>query len=123
MSPYVNGPDEYLLNKDLDVALWIDFRTHRGETPLKEVCRNDFVVVNNELHQEFDDFKKEQSIDLQQRSIVPLNELIEVYVHASGINPKAIEMNGRRYILMNMFEIDDLCIWIVEKREEVEASG
>ena len=80
MSPYVNGPDEYLLNKDLHVALWIDFGIHRGETPLKEVCRNDFVVVNNELHQEFDDFKKEQSIDRQQRSIVPLNELIEVYV-------------------------------------------
>ena len=26
-------------------------------------------------------------------------------------------------IILNMFEIDDLCIWIVEKREEVEASG
>ena len=74
-----DGPDEYLLNHDVDVALWIDFWTHRGETPLREVCRNDFVVITNELHQDFDDFKKEQSIDLQQRRIVPLNELIEVY--------------------------------------------
>ena len=37
VSPYLNGPDEYLLNKDLDVTLWMDYRTHRGESPLREV--------------------------------------------------------------------------------------
>lgn len=70
--------DEYLLDKDVDVALWMDYQTHRGETPLREVCGGDFFVITKELLQNFDNFKKDLSIDLQQRSVVPLNEIMQV---------------------------------------------
>ena len=58
---YVKGPDEYLLSNDLDVSLWNDFRMYNGEPPLREVCGDDFVVVNLELHDMFDNFKRSQS--------------------------------------------------------------
>ena len=53
--------DEYLLSNDLDVSLWNDFRMYNGEPLLREVCGGDFVVVNLELHDMFDNFKRSQS--------------------------------------------------------------
>ena len=55
----MNGPEEYALSKDLDVALWIDFRAFHGKPELVNVI--DFVIVNSHLHDEFDQFKKAEA--------------------------------------------------------------
>ena len=46
--------EEYTLSKDIDVALWIDY----GEAPLREMYGGDFVIVNEDLNDEFDLFKR-----------------------------------------------------------------
>ena len=47
--------EEYALSKDIDVSLWIDFREFYGN--LQEVLGGNFVVVNENLHAEFAEFK------------------------------------------------------------------
>jgi hypothetical protein len=46
------------LSKDVDVALWLDYRAFNGDKPVKDAP--DFVIVNSELHNEFDSFKKSE---------------------------------------------------------------
>ena len=49
--------EEYALYKNIDVSLWIDFCEFYGNFPLQEVLGGNFVVVNENLHAEFAEFK------------------------------------------------------------------
>ncbi|KAL5489508.1 hypothetical protein EMCRGX_G018606 [Ephydatia muelleri] len=49
--------EEYALYKNIDVSLWIDFREFYGNFQLQEVLGENFVVVNENLHAEFAEFK------------------------------------------------------------------
>ena len=71
----MNGPEEYALSKDLDVALWIDFRAFHGKPELVNVI--DFVIVNCRLHDEFDQFKKAEV--QSSYSLLPVVELLLFY--------------------------------------------
>ena len=44
--------DEFALSKDITVSLWIDYQTYFGESPIREVCGGDFVIINEDLHDE-----------------------------------------------------------------------
>ena len=48
---------EYALSKDIVVCLWLEYRSLSGSTPLRVVSGGDFVIVNEELHEEFDEFR------------------------------------------------------------------
>ena len=48
---------EYALSKDIDVSLRIDFHEFYGNFPLQEVLGGKYVVVNENLHAEFTEFK------------------------------------------------------------------
>ena len=39
------------------------------------------------------------------------------------MNTTDVELNGKKYLLMDSFEMDDLCTWIKDKREQVEERG
>eukprot|EP00731_Ephydatia_muelleri_P000050 Em0001g50a len=56
--------DEFALSKDLTVSLWIDYRTYFGESPIREICGGDFVIINDDLHHEFNKFKSKLSSSL-----------------------------------------------------------
>ena len=56
--------DEFALSKDLTVSLWIDYRTYFGESPIREICGGDFVIINDDLHDEFNKFKSKLSSSL-----------------------------------------------------------
>ena len=43
--------DDHALSKDVDVALWQDYRVHSNMQPVRDAL--DFVIVNNKLHNEF----------------------------------------------------------------------
>ena len=49
--------EECALSKDMDVALWIDYRTFCGECPLKVLLGGNFVIVNEHLQDEFEEFR------------------------------------------------------------------
>ena len=51
--------DEFALSKDLTVSLWIDYRTYYGgESPIREMYGGDFVIINEELHDEYNIYDK-----------------------------------------------------------------
>jgi hypothetical protein len=69
------GNEEYALSKDLDVAMWLDYRNFRRESPLVDI--GDFVIVNPDIHGEFDEFKKGEVRPAC--SFVLLTELLKFY--------------------------------------------
>ena len=55
--------------------MWLDFRNFTSESPLVDM--GDFVMVNADLHDDFDEFKKSEVKPLC--SFVPLTELLKLY--------------------------------------------
>ena len=50
---YENDGD-HGLSKDVDVALWLDYRAYHNMQSLRE--ERDFVILDFEFHEEFDEF-------------------------------------------------------------------
>ena len=65
----------YGLSNDVDVALWLDYTAYH-KAPLLPVV-NDFVIVESQLHDQFDLFKK--AAVKSSRSLIPMNELLNFY--------------------------------------------
>ena len=64
---------EFTLSKDTTVSLWTEYRTWFGGIQLQEVSGGDFVIVSDDLYDEFETFKKKvcgQSIQHCQSSRV-----------------------------------------------------
>ncbi len=60
----------------MDVVLWQDCRAYYNQAALIEV--DEFVIVNSEVHEEFDEYKK-NTIG-RGYSYLKVNELIEFYL-------------------------------------------
>eukprot|EP00731_Ephydatia_muelleri_P013136 Em0007g446a len=76
---------EYALSKDITVCLWLEYRSLNGSTPLRDVSGGDFVIVNEELHREFDEFRsKVYAYVDKEYSIVEAVELLQVWCRASA---------------------------------------
>eukprot|EP00731_Ephydatia_muelleri_P011915 Em0006g809a len=74
---------EYALSKDITVCLWLEYRSLNGSTPLRDVSGGDFVIVNEELHGEFDEFRsKVYAYVDKEYSIVEAVELLQVWCRA-----------------------------------------
>ena len=60
----MNLMNEFALSKDLTVFFfWIDYRTYYGESRVREEYGGDFVIINEDLHDEFNKFKSKVSLD------------------------------------------------------------
>ena len=94
---YPCDSDEYCLSKDLDVALWLDYRAFHKESLLTDV--HDFVVINSQLHDQFDLFKKAEV--KKSYSLVPVSELLIFYCASQcpGILNSKVVKYGKMYIL------------------------
>eukprot|EP00731_Ephydatia_muelleri_P015573 Em0008g1293a len=87
---------EYALSKDITVCLWLEYRSLNGRTPLRDVSGGDFVIINEELHGEFDEFRsKVYAYVDKEYSIV---ELLQVAMDIVGPLPRT--KSGNRYILV-----------------------
>jgi hypothetical protein len=121
----LTGPDDYALSKDLDVALWLDFRKFHGKPELVDAV--DFVIVNSRLHDEFDEFKKAEvdpSYDL-----LPVVELLLFYCLTKCphvLDSSLVHKFGKTYIKMDSSQLDALVSWMYEMNEQyygVEGEG
>ena len=70
---------EYAISKDLNVALWEEFMKNSKKKTLQEIYGGDFVIINEELHGQFDEFKKNIVPANHTCSTVPVVELLEYY--------------------------------------------
>ena len=49
---------EFALSKDTKVSLWTEYRTWFSGIQLQEVSGGDFVIISDDLYDEFETFKK-----------------------------------------------------------------
>lgn len=70
---------EFALSKDVDVQLWLDSRAYQKLQPLKYAYNNeDFILMNNKLMKEFENFKKQSTTPAI--SLIEVNELIAFWI-------------------------------------------
>ena len=100
------------------MALWIEYRTCFGRVQLREVCGGDFVIVSEDLCDEFEAFKKKvYSYVNRAYSIVKAVELIDVWCTAGGGGTlKPLHLLGSVYNLMSSAQLDSFCQWVCAKR-------
>ena len=82
------------------MSLWTEYRTWFGGIQLQEVSGGDFVIISDDLYDEFK--KKVYSYVDRAFSIVKAVELIDVWLHHGWGNSEATAFIGKR-ILSNVF--------------------
>ena len=73
--------NEFALSKDLMVYLWTQYRTFSGEEPLREYYDGDFIIVDDDLYNDFKLFKKNG----EYLSTVLLRQLIFINIGADQL--------------------------------------
>lgn len=110
------------MSKDLDVALWQDYRIYHGKPALSDAT--DFVLVNNMLHDNFDDFKRKEV--KPQYSYVRVNELI-LYCFlpqfSNLFESSQVMRYGKCYLELKALELDKFISWVYEMREVYKTEG
>ena len=107
-----------IVSKDVDVACRMDCRQFQGEQPL-QAATQDFVVVNSQLHNEFDEFKVRET--RPQNSCLPVIELFNYYCLSQGTNlllRKRIPKCCTTYLEFNSERMDNLVAWVYKMREQ-----
>lgn len=110
------------MSKDLDVALWQDYRVFHGKSALPDAI--DFVLVNNLLHDDFDSFKRKEV--KPQYSYVQLNELVLycfVLQFSNLFESSRIMRYGKYYLELQASELDKFISWVYEMREVYKIEG
>ena len=122
LSSYFKEAGDYALSKDVDVALWLDSREYHGEPPLTSLI--DFVIVNCQLHDHFDAFKK---VAIRQfYSHVNTVELLRFYCHTKCpdlLRSATVQKFGKCYLHLRSDQIDDLVEWVLHMRERHRIEG
>ena len=112
--------DDHTLSKDVDVALWQDYRAHHNMQPVRDAL--DFVIVNNKLHDEFDEFKRAEIESMY--SYLRLNELLKFYLRCNPhLSRYVVKKYGHTYLQLLCECVDELCQWIYKLRETFHKQG
>ena len=92
--------DEFAISKDLNVALWEDFLHYNKKVTLKEIYGGDFLIINEELHSQFDEFKC--NAVPANHSMVPVMEILEYYwcKVRCEVNMNTVHLYGKSYVKM-----------------------
>ena len=99
------------------MALWMDYREFNGKSSLSEAT-DEFIVVNNQLHEDFDDFKALETTS--ESSYLNLIELLEYYCTAecpSLLESNRIKKFGKTYLVLSREQVDMLVEWVLKMRQ------
>ena len=82
----------------------------------------DFIIVNNHLHDKFDAFKRDEEIE-SECSYLRMNELLMYYCNINQecghLQQSIVTRYGHTYLKLSGYDIDNLCMWIKDKRENI----
>ena len=102
------------------MAVWLDSRACKDMDTLKST--GEFVIVDTTLHDEFDNFKKER-ID-RKSSYLNVNGLLKFYLHHNNhLKSNLVMMYKNTYLKLKDVDVDDLCKWVSQMREEFKCRG
>lgn len=82
---------------------------------------HNFVVLDFQLHEEFDDFKKKE-IE-QGYSYLEVNELLKYYADLHFLTDSLVTKYNHTYLKVLTDEVDKLCRWIHELRGSFKQEG
>ena len=119
MTPYLNE-GEFGLNIDTDVVLWQESRSYEHLPPLKVLDHFGFVVVNDELHEEFARFKQ-MHVPLGS-SILQVNHLLKLWLLRNK-ELSSYQLFGSPHVSLTSDQMDNLIEWISHLRSEVDKQG
>ena len=115
--PFFDMQGEYALSRDINVALWMDYCTFYGECPLKELLGGNFVLVNEALQDEFEEFRRKiQCMIGTTHTLVKGVELLKLWLKSINANFKYVAVLGSTYSVMSSSDLDDVCQWVINKR-------
>ena len=114
LTPYRQSPDEYGINVDADVALWMDSRAYKSLPQLHQF--SGFVFITPELHTEFESFRNKETCRFH--STFPLVELLHYWNSRRPVPSPTVHMYGKSYLNLHTSEVDDLCKWVYDQREK-----
>ena len=85
---------------------------------MEEVSGGDFVIVSDNLYDEFETFKKKVYSYVDRAfTIVKAVELIDFWcTSCGGITLKRLHLLGSVYFVMSSAQLDSLCQWVYAKR-------
>ena len=99
--------------------MWHCGKIYHNEQPLRDAM--DFVVVNDHLHNQFDEFKK---IEVKcGYSYLKLNELLEFYICRHDLITSTIARYNNTYLRLHGNDVDGLCRWICDMRSSFKHEG
>ena len=98
--------------------MWHFVLTTGHKEPLLPIVANDFVIVDNQLHDQFDVFRK--AVVKSTHSLIPMNELL--YFYCASQCPQLLECSkvvkyGKTYLELHCSQMDKLVTWVNEMRE------
>ena len=96
----------------------MDHRTYRGEVPLREICGDSFVIMNDTLEEKFDHFRK-HILELDLYAVTA----IELMQHWYNFNGQTNSKYDKKYLLMSSTNIDTFCQWILEAKKLCTEKG
>ena len=114
LSQHVQQENEYGLNINSDVELWLDSRAYQKRPSLQEACG--FVIMNSELHDEFDQFKMKEAYP--DYSLLQHIELLDFWLRSKKLLLPTVSKFGKQYVRLHHTEVDSLCRWVLKMREK-----
>ena len=99
------------------MALWLDSLKFCGRECPREACG--FVIINSQLHDEFDRFKSKLD---SENSYLEFVELLQFWCNSQ--KPQAFPLiahkYGKQYIVLQATEVDNLVAWVEDTRDLFE---
>ena len=104
------------MSKDVAVAIWQQFGVYSKQTALRGADLCGFVIVNSELHNEFDAF---MTNELKPNTVyLEINALLRHYLTTTlRLSQRIVHKYGVEYLCLEHTEVDDLCQWVEELRD------
>ena len=117
---------EYALSKDTTVALWKNYMSLYVDFQLQEILGGDFVVVNKDLHEEFEKFKHKMQFTWIEFlsgysyvdrgfTILEAVELLQIWCRASKLCLKEVQLLGGKCFLISSAHLNTFCEWVYRK--------
>ena len=95
----------------------MESRQFENKPPLRQVL--DFVIVDNALHEQFEEFRSTKLPD-RDYCILETNNLLEFWNECErATSQPPIILYGKKHYKLHYKEMDKLCEWVMKEREKV----
>ena len=118
LSEYLHDPTEYGLHINTHVSLWLHSRSYDNKPLLVQAFG--FVIVTEEIHEEFDAFVTSMPL-LTQGCYLQCGPLLQYWnMHMRPTPASVVNLFTNEYLYLHYSDVDNLCEWVLNAREEYE---